>query len=474
MNISKSSKILFVMRSVTTFHYSESIIAELCQRGHRVHAIFDLNRSQKLRYNLNRVQEWQKKFPAFSYDFDPFKEWNWQRIMIPLWDIMNYRRYLLVPEQSRHFLERSAKRLPQRIRNVAGQKWFCALLCARISGFLLGIIDKIIPPDRSLLVQLRTLGPDCVVVTPGNERTPTSDSMYLKAAIRLKIPTVLQVLSWDNLTTKGLIHEKPDRVLAWNEAQIDEAWRHHGIARGSIRIVGATLFDDMWFVLRSLPTREEFCAAHGLRPEDPIVTYLVSASNVTPDDSDLIKSMLEDLTKSSDPRLRRTQLVVRPHPGKYEIYAKLKYPNLTVIPKVETMGYLSYEADADLFSATLMHSLATVGIYTTGMHDAVIVDRPTLAYIQEKLRQTQEDTEHFQLAARSGAWELVRGPDEFIKSLTDLLDGEDPRKMLRQNFVDKYVRPRGRDVPAGRWAALEIEALLGERSGVTSQVSGAF
>ncbi len=45
------------------------------------------------------------------------------------------------------------------------------------------------------------------------------------------IRTALMVHSWDNLTNKGLIHEAPDLVIVWNEAQAREAIELHGVPR---------------------------------------------------------------------------------------------------------------------------------------------------------------------------------------------------------------------------------------------------
>ena len=50
---------------------------------------------------------------------------------------------------------------------------------------------------------------------------------YVKAAQRLGIRSALPVLSWDNLTNKGLIRVQPDRVYVWNEAQKAEAVAMH-------------------------------------------------------------------------------------------------------------------------------------------------------------------------------------------------------------------------------------------------------
>ena len=48
---------------------------------------------------------------------------------------------------------------------------------------------------------------------------------WVKSARALGIPVGFPVFSWDNLTTKGIIHVQPDRVFVWNEVQKREATR---------------------------------------------------------------------------------------------------------------------------------------------------------------------------------------------------------------------------------------------------------
>jgi hypothetical protein len=56
---------------------------------------------------------------------------------------------------------------------------------------------------------------------------------YVRAAKARGIRSVLAVGSWDHLTTKGLIHELPDRIIVWNELQRTEAVESARRARGT-------------------------------------------------------------------------------------------------------------------------------------------------------------------------------------------------------------------------------------------------
>lgn len=67
---------------------------------------------------------------------------------------------------------------------------------------------------------------------------------YVKAANAIKIPTVVHVLSWDNLTTKGLCHIIPNLTLVWNEIQSQEAITIHEVPDDKILITGSLFFTN--------------------------------------------------------------------------------------------------------------------------------------------------------------------------------------------------------------------------------------
>ena len=80
----------------------------------------------------------------------------------------------------------------------------------------------------------------------------------VQAARALGIPSCLAVAGWDNLTTKGLIHECPDRVFVWNEAQAAEARDLHGVPAEAIAVTGAPAYDH-WFGWEPASGRDAFC-----------------------------------------------------------------------------------------------------------------------------------------------------------------------------------------------------------------------
>lgn len=267
--------ILFVIRSTRTFHYHRSIIESLIKRGHTVRALFDYEWSKTKVGALDIVEAFKKEFPRFEYGWALQRNDWWKRILFPAREIRSYRRYLLVRGQSEYYKERWMKYIPYKLKLLIC--WFPfldALIRTRAVGALLAWIEQAAPGDAWIKQFLQAEKPDGVVASPVNARHSSADLEYIKAAKALGILTAAQVISWDNLTTKGIFHIMPDLLLVWNKTQVREAEEHHGMPESRIRITGAPVFDE-WFVpRRPSKTREAFCAEWKLDPNQPILLYL--------------------------------------------------------------------------------------------------------------------------------------------------------------------------------------------------------
>lgn len=455
----RALKFLFISRCPTHLHSYNSIIEALTKRGHTVELLFDTRWSQG--DPLTPVDQFAARTANFSYSWAISRFDRWRTLLFYTRELRTYRRYLTVKEQvqSTYYRDRWQAYLPAMARRMLCSRLVQTLFKSRICGLFLNAVEYIAPADASIIADIKKRNPDVVVPGPVNMRFSSVDLEYQKAAQKLGIFTVLPVLSWDNLTTKGLIHIKPDILLCWNDVQKEEARVHHGIDVSRIRIIGAPVFDGWFAHMRVSSTRSEFCARYGLREEDLIILYLGSSSNMAKDESWLIKQVRSNFNNASDARLRRAQLVVRPHPSNYKIYTSLDMPGISLIPQE---GALPNTVDAlTLFYDSLYHAAcAVVGVNTSSVIETVIADKPVVALLTDYYRKTQIETQHFQQLLEINAVASAGNLDEAIKFLKQLADGRDEWQVARAAFVKKYIRPYGRDESAGERAADEIERAM--------------
>ncbi|MDZ4296059.1 MAG: hypothetical protein U1A16_01675 [Patescibacteria group bacterium] len=455
MEYQPAGTILFVIRSVDQLRYYQSIIEALLRRGYRVRALFDKRWSRDS--TTEALEEMKRLGRSFDYGWATPRTDRWRSLLFYLRELRSCRRYLLVSGQSAYYRERWFSYLPRTLRILLKTSLLRSLLKSSLCGTALRFAEHFIPPDERIRAELKEDIPAVVATGPVNMRFSSADLEYLKAARNLGIPTVLPVYSWDNLTTKGLIHILPDLVLVWNQAQAQEAKEHHGIGEKRVRISGAPFFDAWFSYLRPATPREVFCARYGLRSKDPIILYLGSSMNIAKDEIWLIKALRQALDTSTDKRLSSTQLIVRPHPANARIYESFKERDTIVLPRGGE--FPTGERAFQLFSDTLGVSVAAVSVNTSAMIEAIIADKPVIAIMPEAYRSTQMETQHFRHFLEVRAVECARSVEQCVKLIESLLDGKDRRVEGRRMLVRHFIRPCGSERQAGEIAADHIEVL---------------
>jgi hypothetical protein len=445
-------RILYLLRSKAYFTYHESIIRSLCRGGHRVELLFDEGWSKGV--SDHALQDFLRQGYPLKTGWAIRRSGLMRQPLFVSRELLSYAGYLNRKEQSEYYLNRWKGYLPRLLRLAFKSRWARSLLAKDDSQEKLRKFERRAPPDKRIIRWLEEHRPDIVVASPINMRY-SEEVEYIKAAQALGIPTVVPVLSWDNLTTKGLFHIIPDLTLVWNQAHFDEAVSIHRVPPEKIVITGSPFFDK-WFEAADVNvTREEFCRKVGLDASKPFIAYLGSSANIARDETWLVRELVSCLRQHPNPDFKRAGILVRPHPANARIYEQLNEDQVSVWPRKGTLPD-SEESKQD-FLSTLRYSIATVGINTTGMIDAVIADQPCITIMPEQYRATQTQAVHFQHLLESGALEVVSDAAQCVDAVERLWNGVDSKKEARRRFVRQFVRPHGLARAAGEMAAQAIE-----------------
>ena len=457
-NQSENKKILFVMRATTHFHFYRSIMEALVKRGYKVKVLFERFEERWSEGNyIAPLLEFQKEVGELDYAA-AHSRLKRQGLVTYVRTILNYHRNLNIPEQPRYFRERVIAILPVYLQIIFRYP-LRIILRSSATGRLMRSLEKKIPPDAEILKDIKDFDPAVVAASAGNLNGNSVDVEYTKAAKYLGIPTVIPIISWDYLSTKGAIHIEPDRLFCWNRFHKAEAIKYHHFPEERIRITGSPFFDKWFSGLKPSLSRQEFFRIHGLRAEDPVIVYLGSTPNIALDESWVVSDLRKALDNSSDARLKKVQIILRPPPVHAEIYEKIISPGIAIIAKVS--GKMPDTKDAlELFYDTLYHSAAAVGINTQAMLDALAAGKPVLAMVVEKYRARQMKTSYFHHISDSGGVYLPKTAREAVNVISELLAGSDTLKEKREGLISELIRPRG--INAGEAAAQEIENLIHE------------
>ena len=452
-------KILFSTNSLGFLRNFQSTVRLLASRGHVVHIVAERSDTldgQRLAETL--AAEHPGAITWAMLPTAPYRLWHVLGTAVRA--SLDYWRYL-DPRWAR------APKLRARAASMAPPpaRWLPAVLGARglrVAARLLRAIDRALPPPREVTDAFDSFDPDLLLLTPllyfGSHQVD-----YVRAARLRGIHSTVGIGSWDHLTTKGLLHEIPDRVLVWNEAQKDEAIALHGVAASQITVTGAQAYDH-WFAMTPATDRQAFCSKVGLDPERPLLLYRCSSPFIAPDEVSFVRRWITAIRTSGDQRLERLGLLVRPHPQNArqwrEVDLAAEFENVALYPKAG-VNPIDGSARGDYFDA-MHHADAVVGVNTSGMIESGIVGRPVFTVQADEFAATQEGTLHFHHLRRGGLLHMAASLTEHVEQLAYVAADPVAAQQRTRDFVRSFVRPHGLDVAATPRvvADLETQAVL--------------
>lgn len=330
--------------------------------------------------------------------------------------------------------------------------------------------DRAIAPSQDSLALMETLQPDLVALTPlinfGARETD-----ILKAAQQFGIPTCLPVASWDNLTNKGTMNIKPDRLYVWNRHMQDEAISLHGVPSQDVKIVGASIFDQ-WFDRQPTMDREQFCRSIGMDPDHRIVLYACSSESIAgPAEIYTVIRWIKSVTGSRERHVRKANLLVRPHPmnlsqwnvdGELLSLAERKDVGRlrgSFVWPIHPKHPTDPETEATFFDA-LFHADAVVGLNTSVMVEAAILKKPVFTFSGHDAVESQTANKHFRYLAQSGFVRHATGLAEHVGQIEQSFANPGALDSACQAFVDDFIRPKGRTKNASKLLARAMLAQI--------------
>jgi hypothetical protein len=314
----------------------------------------------------------------------------------------------------------------------------------------------LVPPPEPLVRAIAELGADAIVLvtrcTLGGY-----EGDVIKVARLLGIPSIVIPWSWDNLSSKAVIHEQPSRILVWNDVLASEAVELHGIPRDRVEVVGAPTFDRFFAQVEAL---EPPPSGDGRKT----IVYAGSSSNVAPDEPEVFARWLDAVRGAADPAVREARVRVRPHPG--------HGPWRTWEPPDDPLVTLEQwpRHDRQRLAPLLASADAVVALNTSAELEAAIVGRPVLTFRAGAGAPGQEGSLHFRyLLAGDGGFVIDTGDlAEHVQALSRVLAGDVDVDRQRA-FVERFLRPAGIDRPVSPLVASVILGHVGRPAAVAAE-----
>ena len=480
MNDQRSLRILFFMLHAGYIRHFRAALEELARRGHHVHLAF--GRLEKDRGDAELARELAGTWPTITYGDAPVRGRNdgWRPVGMLVRSLVDLGRYTdPAYADAPELRARMARKLTEHVSTARAIDPVTRRATLRlVDGIATGsdrgrhtrllralpAVERAIPTSGIVDQYLRERAPDAVLVTPLVEFA-SNQVEYVKSARAAGIPCGLCVASWDNLTGKGLVRVVPDRVFVWNDVQAREATEMHGVEPERVVPTGSNRYDE-WFVRSPTRSAAELQQRAGLDPDAPYVLYVCSSPFITPDEVAFVRRWLERLRADGRPEVSRLGVLVRPHPQNAEQWSGVdlsEYGNATVWPAGGAQPDAG-DARADFFDS-LVHSAAVVGINTSALIEAAILGKSVLAPRAPEFAGTQQGTLHWRylLFENGGFLHVGDTPDEHVDQLARILESGDSHAAQTEQFVERFVRPGGREHPAAPMLADGIENLAALR-----------
>jgi hypothetical protein len=234
---------------------------------------------------------------------------------------------------------------------------------------------------------LRALRPDCLVLP---NPFGTQETVYMVHARDLGIPVVCQMLSWDNITSKGTPLMMPASFISWGPIMTEEMMTLYHFPRERIYECGVPHF-DVYAQTEHFILREVVLQRLGLPPTQPYLFYGMVAPYSAPRELDVITWLVEKIRARAF--ATPCSLVIRPHPqtirGIYahdrEELARLQaltgpYVALDMPPVLsEQLAWDLPKSDMYTLASLLAGSAMCLSVGSTLCLEACIVDCPVIS-----------------------------------------------------------------------------------------------
>lgn len=311
----------------------------------------------------------------------------------------------------------------------------------------LALYDRfVIKPSDVVLDLIHTLNPDYAIFSP-LITFHSHEIDFLKAVKYLKIPSLLSTASWDNLTNKGKIIIKPDKVAVWNKHMAKEANQLHSIPRRNIWITGALVFEP-WFNHSPSQSRTSFLRNLGLNPNKLLIVYLCSSGSISENkETLLIKKWITEIRHAVNYNIREANILIRPHPMARSCWQEEIIDSTNNNPRFHSAVIFPFNtkhptstASRAIFFDTLFYADRIVGLNTSCMLEAAICKKPVYTYKNHIAEVSQTSNIHYQYIKKSKFISESSNISSHIDKLTKNVNAS-LQEIACQDFISEFILP---------------------------------
>jgi len=280
------------------------------------------------------------------------------------------------------------------------------------------------------------------------------EAKFLYAAKQAGISTLIHLLSWDNITSKGIFPVIPDRFIVWGKVMYNELKEYYGTDDDRIHVCGVPHFDHHIKIKQS-PNYKNLVTKLGLNPALPYLFVAMSSPRFAPHEIDIVEWLAKAINENKFGR--ELQLIIRPHPQNVQgsladkkwikrlddlmdKRVAVDYPQL-VKSKVR---WSMHKRDMDHLSNLLAGCRICLNSGSTVSIDALMMDKPVILtsfdgdknlYYWKSARRLV-DYPHQKKFVEMGGAEVVHSYEKLEESILRYLENPNFRIAERTNALE--------------------------------------
>lgn len=296
----------------------------------------------------------------------------------------------------------------------------------------LRFIYKCLPTNKEIINLLKKYNPDVVYARYTSPFVNDFNLELLKAAKKLKIRTVGNIFSWDNIYSKIFITTHSDYLMVPNETVKRDSIKLGDFSEDRVRVIGVPHF-DFYFNNELLMPRNDFFKVINADPNKKLIMFAGGLQSLRISYPYFFK-LFDKFSKDNN-----VQFYMRPHPKALfdnelvNLYKDNK--NFIFESKGEENWGRSFEfADGDnqLLYNLLAHCDIVISLYSTLIIEAAIFDTPVVSINYDgDLNDTYyysikrfKELEHVSNIIKYNAFKMVDSDEEFSSVMKEYLNNK--------------------------------------------------
>jgi len=276
------------------------------------------------------------------------------------------------------------------------------------------------------------------------------EESLLHAAMRLGVPTIFMVLSWDHLSSKVVLGGTYAGLLVWNEVTKSEILKTtDAYSAEQIKVVGVPQFDC--YAERPRVSYAEWCRKYrGLDAHRRTILFSTMPQVRHNQQHVIIERLASSIGRDLPADL---QILIKCHPfdntDKYDALLDGRYPlgiSRSTLP-VEGVQEEWFPSAEEMYISrdALYFCSVNINIFSTVTLEAAFLDKPIVhvAYDPEPVAnripcREYYNFEHFRNIVASGASILVERDEDLVAAVRVSLENPEQRAAERSSLVRQY------------------------------------